>query len=82
MSSPRVSIRIDPALQRKLTELARRTGRSESEVLREALRRHVKRRAGKGSCYELARRAGMIGAAKGLPSDLSTGRKHLEGLGE
>ena len=82
MSSPRVSIRLDPALHRELTELARSTGRSESDVLREALRRHLKRRSGNGNCYDLARRARIIGAAKGLPPDLSTARKHFEGFGK
>jgi predicted DNA-binding antitoxin AbrB/MazE fold protein len=34
------------------------------------------------SCYDVAARAGIIGAIKGGPSDLSTNPKYLEGFGE
>lgn len=34
------------------------------------------------SCYELAQRAGIIGAIDNLPSDLSTNREYFEGLGK
>jgi predicted DNA-binding antitoxin AbrB/MazE fold protein len=33
------------------------------------------------SCYELAEQAGMIGALKDAPSDLSTNAEHLKGFG-
>jgi predicted DNA-binding antitoxin AbrB/MazE fold protein len=33
------------------------------------------------SCYELAKRAGIIGVVDGLPSDLSTNRDYFEGFG-
>ena len=81
MSGPRVTVRLDPALHQDLTALARSTRRSVSDVLREALQRHVKRRGAEGNCYELARRAGIIGVVKGLPRDLSTRRAHFEGVG-
>ena len=33
------------------------------------------------TCYDLAQRAGMIGALKDGPSDLSTNPQHFEGFG-
>jgi len=36
-----LTIRLDPKLQRQLARLARRTGRSRSELAREALRRQL-----------------------------------------
>ena len=33
------------------------------------------------TCYDLAKQAGLIGTAEGLPPDLSTNRSHLEGFG-
>jgi hypothetical protein len=33
------------------------------------------------SCYDLARKARVIGIIKNAPSDLSTNKKYLEGLG-
>lgn len=33
------------------------------------------------TCYDLAKRAGLIAAADGLPEDLSTNKDHFEGFG-
>ena len=33
------------------------------------------------SCYELAKKARLIGAVDGLPADLSTNRDYFEGFG-
>lgn len=41
MKTSALTIRLDPELARQLTRLARRTGRSRSEVVREALRRQL-----------------------------------------
>jgi hypothetical protein len=34
------------------------------------------------SAYELFRKAGLMGCAKGLPKDLSTNKKHFAGFAE
>jgi predicted transcriptional regulator len=41
MKTAALTIRLDPELQRQLTRLARRTGKSRSELAREALRRQL-----------------------------------------
>jgi len=41
MKSSALTIRLDRELERQLTRLARRTGRSRSELVREALRRQL-----------------------------------------
>ncbi len=41
MKTAALTIRLDPELQRQLARLARRTGRSRSELAREALRRQL-----------------------------------------
>lgn len=82
MHSERITIRVDPALAAELRALARRRGRSESDLVREALRRHVRAGRRKQTCYDLALHLGVVGSAKGLPGDLSTDPKHMEGFGQ
>jgi predicted transcriptional regulator len=41
MKTAALTIRLDPELQRQLTRLARRTGRSRSDLARDALRRQL-----------------------------------------
>ncbi len=36
----------------------------------------------KQSCYEIALRLGLIGCVDRAPADLSTGKRHLRGLGK
>lgn len=81
MSSPRLSIRISPDLERTIQEHARASGKPASEIVREALEEHF---AGQGpslSCYELARKARVIGCVKDAPPDLSKNPKYFEGFG-
>ena len=77
----RINVRIADELKQKLEAEARNKGVSPSEVVREALEQHLKRRAQAESCLEIARRIRLIGSAKGLPEDLSTNRDHFEGFG-
>jgi predicted transcriptional regulator len=41
MKTAALTIRLDPELERQLARVARRTGRSRSEVVRDALRRQL-----------------------------------------
>lgn len=41
MKTSALTIRLDPALQRQLARIAKRTGRSRSEVVRDAVRRQL-----------------------------------------
>lgn len=77
----RISFRVDPGLKQQLEAEAKAEGVSPSDLVREALRELLRRRKPRESCYDLAKRLGIIGSAKGLPSDLSTNPAHMEGFG-
>ena len=77
----RINVRVDPQLKRELEIEAREKGVRPSDIVREALAEHVRRRTPQASCLDIARRIGFIGAYKGGPSDLSTNPEHMEGFG-
>lgn len=81
MASVRISVRLDTDMERRLREEARAAGKSASEVVRDALARYVEEREQQASALEVARRAGIIGCARGLPADLSTNKSHFEDFG-
>ena len=81
MAATRIRVRIDEALRDRLPALARSNGKSESQVVREALEAYLDARTGKPSAYDVARRAGVIGAARNAPPDLSTNKAHFEDFG-
>ena len=66
------SVRLDPKTQRVIRELARRTGRTQSEVIRDAIHRlaaaESEERRGQ-TAFELWKDA--IGCAEGGPPNLS-----------
>jgi len=65
-------VRLDPKTERAIRTLARRTGRTQSEVIRDAIRRfaaaELEERRGQ-TAFDLWKDA--IGCAKGGPPDLS-----------
>jgi predicted DNA-binding protein len=81
MSSHRLSIRISPDLEHRIRQRARSAGRRPSAVVRDVLEQHFADHEPAPSCYELARRAGVIGCAADAPSDLSTNPQYFEGFG-
>lgn len=81
MAAQRLSIRIPEKLQEDLEALAQSTGRSESDIVRDALENYCLNHRSGPTCYDLALKAGMIGNARRLPKDLSTGKRHMEGFG-
>jgi len=82
MSSQRITIRISESLVKRLKKQAGMKRRSESALVREALENYLGEASTPSSAYDLAREAGLIGCARGLPSDLSVNRKHFEGFGK
>jgi predicted DNA-binding protein len=76
-----ISLKLPPALFEKLGAESRRTGKSKSAILREALEAYLNgAKDGSGpSCYDLAK--DLIGIVEG-PGDLSYNQKYLEGFGE
>jgi Arc/MetJ-type ribon-helix-helix transcriptional regulator len=77
----RINIRVDGRLKAEIEAEAKARGLSPSDVVREAIDDHLRRRRPSTTCLEIARRLGLIGSAEGLPRDLSTNRDHFEGFG-
>jgi predicted DNA-binding protein len=76
------SVRLDPETELLLKRLARRSGRSKSEVLREALHRMAERSVAEveaeASVYSLI--PDLVGAARQGPPDLA--RRHKQAYRE
>jgi len=51
-------------------------------MVREALEGYLGHSAEERSAYELAEGAGIIGAVRDAPRDLSTSRRHFKGFGK
>jgi len=77
----RINVRVSRQLKQELEAEARAKGVSPSDIVREALEEHIRERAPKESCLDIARRIGFIGAYKNTPHDLSTNPAHMEGFG-
>ncbi len=65
MKTSALTIRLDPALERQLRRLARSTGRSRSDLARDALRRQL----ALGQFDELRRRIMPLAEARGYLTD-------------
>ena len=78
----RINVRVDGRLKQQLEAEAREKGVSPSAIVRQVLEEHVRQQPQRESCLDIARRLGIIGSAKGLPTDLSTNPVHMEGFGE
>lgn len=73
-------VRVPADLRKRVKRHATQRQMTESEVVREALERHV----GNGkneSPWQIMQRLGVVGRAKGLPTDLATNPVHMEGFG-
>lgn len=81
MKSTRLTIRINPELRQRLRRQASLTGVSESELVRSAVAYYLAESGPRLTCYDLVRRAGLIGAVKNAPADLSTNRDYFYGSG-
>jgi predicted transcriptional regulator len=81
MASRRISVRIQPEVERRLRREAAVNGCSESVVVRAALEAYFQREGAPETAHDAARRAGVIGCIGEAPADLSTNRRHFEGFG-
>jgi hypothetical protein len=61
--------------------MARSTGRSESDIAREAIADYCAKETAQPTVYDLMKKSGLIGCARGMPSDLATNPKYMEGFG-
>lgn len=81
MASDRLSLRLPEPLRSGMETLSETTGRTESDLAREAIEEYLLRHATLPSCYDLAEQAGIIGCVESGTGDLSTNPKHLQGFG-
>ena len=77
----RINVRVEKRLKTQLEAEAREKGVSPSEIVRQVLEEHIRQRTPRESCYDLAKRLGIIGIYKDAPPDLSTNPAHMEGFG-
>lgn len=82
MNSHRITIRFPRLLVARLKQRSRSEGKALSELVRIALERYLSKPKTERSAYDLAKEAGIIGCAKGLPKDLSTNPRHFKGFGK
>ncbi len=81
MKDDRITVRFSLETRRRLRAAARRGGRRESDLVRDAVEAQLAREECALTAYEHAKRAGLIGAAKGKVRDLSTNPKYFDGFG-
>jgi predicted transcriptional regulator len=76
-----ISLKLPEDLHAQLEHEAKAKRVTKSQVVRESLEKALNRgaEAAGGSCYDMAR--DLAGAAKGLPKDIATNPKHMEGFG-
>ncbi len=82
MASDRLSLRLPEALRSGMEILSESTGRTESDLAREAIEEYLARHASMPTCYDLAAQAGVIGCVDSGEGDLSTNPKHMKGFGQ
>lgn len=74
-----MTVKLPDALAARLRAAVHRRGRTQSELVREALELHLDGHTPlPGSCLDLAR--DLAGSVSG-PADLSSNRRHLRGYG-
>jgi predicted DNA-binding protein len=81
MKDYRITVRFPAELRQRLKAAAHRAGTRESDLVRGAVERQLAIEEDVLSAYEHAKKAGLIGAARGASQDLSTNPKHFDGFG-
>jgi hypothetical protein len=77
----RIDVRLDTELKERIESAAKAEGVSPSEVVGAVLREHFNTNQPPASCLDIALKLGLVGIYTDAPSDLSTNKAHLEGLG-
>jgi hypothetical protein len=75
-----ISLKLDDQIDAQLTATAKRSGKTKSQVIREALVAFLEGKSRKAgvSCLDLVK--DLIGTAKG-PRDLASNKKYMRGYG-
>jgi len=81
MATGRITVRVNQAIQERLETIAQATGKTESEIVREAIEEFLAHQRPLRTCFDVAKKAGVIGCVKGGPRDMSTNPKHMKGFG-
>jgi predicted transcriptional regulator len=81
MKGDRFTVRFSLETRRRLQAAARRGRRSESDIVRDAVEMQLAAEERALTAYEHAKKAGLIGVAKGKTRDLSTNPKYFDGFG-
>jgi predicted DNA-binding protein len=82
MASNRLTVRVSETLNTRLRSRSRAKGTTESELIREALENYLGQDTSERSAYDLAEDAGIVGAARQSPKDLSTNRRYFKDFGK
>ena len=75
-----ISLRLPEDLLSQLDTEAKARRSTKSRLVRESLERTLRKPSRAASCYDLTR--DLIGTIKGLPKDLATNPKYMQGFGE
>jgi predicted DNA-binding protein len=81
MKDYRIAVRFPATLHQRLKAAAARSGTGQSDVIRAAVERQLAAESETLTAYELARKAGLIGAVRGARRNLSTNPRHFDGFG-
>jgi predicted DNA-binding protein len=81
MKDHRITVRLSHETRSRLRAVARRSGKRESDLIRNAIELKLAAEEAALTAYDHARNAGIIGVGKGTIRDLSTNSEHLEGSG-
>jgi hypothetical protein len=81
MAADRLTLRLPEPLRSGMETLSEVTGRTESDLAREAIEEYLRRHATLPTCFDLASQAGLIGCVTSGKTDLSTNPKHMRGFG-
>ncbi len=81
MKDYRITVRFPAELRHRLKAAAHRSGKRESDLVRGAVERQLAAEEDALTAYQHAKKAGLIGAVKGAPRDLSTNPEHFKGFG-
>ncbi len=76
----RINVRVEGPVKQRLEADAKRKGTSPSAIVRQLIDEHYRQPAAE-NCLQLAERLGILGSIKGLPADLTTNPKYMEGFG-
>ncbi len=82
MATVRITVRLGRKLMRRVEDKAATGRKGVSSVVREALETYCAGPEEGPTAYELAKKLGVLKAAKGLPRDLSTNKKYFRGFGK